>query len=79
MQYAVWSRPFVKVPLDKRSPEEYQDSHTVCSRQAVELLGGDDEEMLPMTQTISGSAARNGSGDPPPFIDVRVIHQTTDK
>jgi acetolactate synthase-1/2/3 large subunit len=28
-------------------------------------MGGDDEEMLPMTQTIPGSAARDGVGDPP--------------
>src|SRR5919106_2399188 len=69
MQYAVWSLRIVKLlsrPLDNRRAEEYKHSHTVCSMDRPSgSTGGDDEEMLPMTQTIPGSAARNGAGDPP--------------
>src|SRR5919106_5336619 len=73
MQYAVWSLRIVKLlsrPLDNRRAEEYQDSHTVCSMDRPSgSTGGDDEEMLPMTQTIPGSAARDGVGDPPPAAE----------
>src|SRR5918997_664940 len=66
MQYAVWSLRRIKLPLDNGPAVEYQDSHTVCSMDRPSgSTGGDDEEMLPMTQTIPGSAAQNGVADPP--------------